>query len=115
MFPDLMRDDVFRLETERLWLRWPRAADAARIAELAGEREVAEMTARIPHPYPPGAAAEFVLLSRASNHAGTQANLVLTLKQRPNEILGVVGLSEVRAGEAAIGYWLGKAFGGRVS
>ena len=29
MFPDLTRDDVFRLETRRLWLRWPRAADAA--------------------------------------------------------------------------------------
>jgi hypothetical protein len=27
MFPDLLRDDVFRLETRRLWLRWPRAAE----------------------------------------------------------------------------------------
>jgi hypothetical protein len=66
MFPDLLRDDVFRLETRRLWLRWPRAADAALIASLAGEREVAEMTAHIPHPYPPGAAAEFVLKARPS-------------------------------------------------
>jgi hypothetical protein len=55
MFPDLLRDDVFRLETRRLWLRWPRAADTALIASLAGERDVAEMTANIPHPYPPGA------------------------------------------------------------
>ena len=31
MFPDLARDDVFRLETARLWLRWPRASDAAAI------------------------------------------------------------------------------------
>ena len=23
MFPDIARDDVFRLETKRLWLRWP--------------------------------------------------------------------------------------------
>ena len=28
MFPEITRDDIFRLETERLWLRWPRAADA---------------------------------------------------------------------------------------
>ncbi len=28
MFPDLTRDDVFRIETKRLWLRWPRIQDA---------------------------------------------------------------------------------------
>ena len=31
MFPDYFRDDVFRLETQRLWLRWPTAADAPTI------------------------------------------------------------------------------------
>lgn len=54
MFPDYFRDDVFRLETQRLWLRWPTAADAPLIEKLAGEREIAEFTARIPHPYPRG-------------------------------------------------------------
>jgi hypothetical protein len=53
MFPDLTRDDVFRLETRSLWLRWPRIADAAAIARQAGEKAVAEMTANIPHTYPP--------------------------------------------------------------
>ena len=48
MFPDLTRDDVFRLETRRLWLRWPRQADAQAIVRLAGEKSVAEMTARLP-------------------------------------------------------------------
>ena len=28
MFPEITHDDVFRLETERLWLRWPRLSDA---------------------------------------------------------------------------------------
>ena len=37
MFPDYFRDDVFRLETQRLWLRWPTAADAATIERLAIE------------------------------------------------------------------------------
>ena len=54
MFPDLTRDDVFRLETRRLWLRWPRLADVQAIVRLAGEKAVAEMTARIPHPYRAG-------------------------------------------------------------
>src|SRR3712207_4191950 len=53
MFPDLTRDDVFRLETRRLWLRWPRHADCQAIVRLAGEKAVADMTARIPHPYDP--------------------------------------------------------------
>jgi hypothetical protein len=28
MFPEIARDEVFRLETRRLWLRWPTMADA---------------------------------------------------------------------------------------
>ena len=53
MFPDLARDDVFRLETPRLWLRWPRICDAAAIHKFCSQWEVARYTARIPHPYPP--------------------------------------------------------------
>ena len=110
MFPDLIRDDVFRLETRHLWLRWPRAADAAAIARLAGDGEVAEQTAYIPHPYPPGAAAEFVLKARAANFSGTDLVLVLTLKQRPAETIGCIGLHQCGEHEAFIGYWLGKAY-----
>ncbi len=51
MFHDLARDDVFRLETQRLWLRWPQAADAPALAALAGDWEVARMSAHLPHPY----------------------------------------------------------------
>ncbi len=29
MFPDIIREDIFRLETRRLWLRWPVLADAS--------------------------------------------------------------------------------------
>ncbi|MEN9708531.1 MAG: hypothetical protein RIQ68_939, partial [Pseudomonadota bacterium] len=107
MFPDLMRDDVFRLETGRLWLRWPRAADAVRIADLVRVREVAEQTASIPHPYPPGAAAEFVLDARRRNLGGSSLILVVTLKGRPNEVIGAVSL-DVEGDEAEIGFWLGK-------
>jgi len=110
MFPDLLRDDVFRLETRRLWLRWPRAADVALIASLAGERDVAEMTANIPHPYPPGAAAEFVLKARADNMAGGDLLLVLAPKARPTEIIGAIGLHGRGAQDATLDFWLGKPF-----
>ena len=46
MFPDLTRDDVFRIETPRLWLRWPVVADSVAIcARSRAKKEVAEMTA----------------------------------------------------------------------
>ena len=63
MFPDLTRDDVFRIETKRLWLRWPRVQDAAAIERLAGDKEVAEMTANIPHPFPTGSGERFAFES----------------------------------------------------
>ena len=110
MFPDLLRDDVFRLETRRLWLRWPRAADTALIASLAGERDVAEMTAHAPHPYPPGAAADFVLKARADNMAGGDLVLVLAPKARPTEIIGAIGLHGCGAQDATLDFWLGKPF-----
>ena len=51
MFPDLTTDDIFRIETKRLWLRWPRASDVASITSFASLAHVARMTALIPHPY----------------------------------------------------------------
>src|SRR5258705_4966816 len=39
------------LETERLVLRAPRLGDAKTVAALANDRQIAENTARIPHPY----------------------------------------------------------------
>ena len=110
MFPDLLRDDVFRLETRRLWLRWPRAGDVALIARLLGERDVAEMTAHAPHPYPPGAAAEFVLKARADNMGGEDLVLVLAPKARPTEMIGAIGLHRSDERDARLDFWLGKPF-----
>jgi RimJ/RimL family protein N-acetyltransferase len=113
MFPDLMRDDVFRLETKRLWLRWPRAADVAAVTKLAGDAAVAEMTAQIPHPYPPGAAAEFVLRSRAANLSGDAMVLVLSLRNKPTEAIGCIDLHKTDRDQATLGYWLGRPFWGQ--
>ena len=66
-FPDISCDDIFRLETSRLWLRWLRAGDAAAVTAFASQAEVAQMTASIPHPYPPGEAERFVLAARAGD------------------------------------------------
>ena len=110
MFPDLLRDDVFRLETPRLWLRWPRAADAALIARLAGDRDVAEMTANIPHPYPSGAAAEFVLNARSGNSGGRTLALGMAPRARPMELVGVISLNRTGDEPPNPGYWIGKPY-----
>lgn len=108
MFPDLTRDDVFRLETRRLWLRWPRVADAQNLVRLAGEKAVAEMTSRIPHPYPPGEAEPSILRMRQGNADGHGLTVAITPKGRPNSLIGIVGVSRRGADEQpSLGYWIG--------
>jgi len=108
MFPDLTRDDVFRLETRRLWLRWARLADAQAIVRLAGEKAVADMTARIPHPYPPEEAERFVFHARQSNANGQGLQLAITPKGKPNSLIGMVGITpSPESGRPSLGYWLG--------
>ncbi|MFN3889922.1 MAG: GNAT family N-acetyltransferase [Beijerinckiaceae bacterium] len=113
MFPDLMRDDVFRLETARLWLRWPRAADAVSLSRLAGDKAVAEMTASIPHPYTQQDAAKWIFSARAGNAQGSSLALVIARRGKPTEAIGAVGLHETRSGVALLGYWIGRPHQGR--
>lgn len=118
MFPDLTRDDVFTLETARLWLRWPRVADAAAIKRLAGDKQVAEMTAQIPHPYPDHFAENFIFNTRKSNALGEHLVMAITRKGKPNALVGMIGLHPKKGpsegvkfsdglGHAELGYWLG--------
>jgi len=113
MFPDLLRDDVFRLETARLWLRWPRLADAAALSRLAGDAELAAMTASVPHPYTQADAARWIFASRSGNAAGQSLVLLLAPRRRPNEAIGAIGLHETRPGVGLLGFWLGRAHQGK--
>jgi RimJ/RimL family protein N-acetyltransferase len=113
MFPDLFRDDVFRIETGRLWLRWPTARDGESIQRLAGDPSVAEMTARIPMPLDRVAVDEFIVTSRAANAAGTGLTLALAERARPSRAIGVVAITpEAADGGAHLGYWLGRPYWG---
>jgi RimJ/RimL family protein N-acetyltransferase len=113
MFPELTRDDVFRLETARLWLRWPRAADTAAIVRLAGERAVAEMTALIPHPLSPPQVTDFVLRSRRANMEGQGLAMAITPRSEPGTLIGIVSIDpDPTAGGPHLGYWLGIPYWG---
>ncbi len=104
MFPEITRDDVFRLETRRLWLRWPRAKDAAAHAAIAARREVAEMTARIPHPLPAGSTDEWVIESRRGNAAGESMTLSAVLAGGRRDVVGSVSARYSPEGQLEIGY-----------
>jgi RimJ/RimL family protein N-acetyltransferase len=112
MFPDLTRDDVYRLETARLWLRWPRVNDARAVQTLAGEKSVAVMTARIPHPYPAGDAERAIYAAREANAEGKHLTLAITAKGS-GELIGMVSLTPDSDGRAEIGYWLGAPYWGK--
>jgi RimJ/RimL family protein N-acetyltransferase len=103
MFSDLARDDVFRIETARLWLRWPKVADAPAIRRYAGDFKVARWMSVIPHPYPPEAAESFILNARAQNAEGTALEMVVTTLRNPREAIGGIGLFRRPAG-LTLGY-----------
>ena len=120
MFPDLARDDVFRLETARLWLRWPRAPDAPAIHRFCSQWEVARYTARIPHPYPAGSAERFIYAAREANASGRDLTLVLTPIKGKRDAVGSTSLEFARlrpadAGLRAGAGGLGQGSGDRIS
>jgi RimJ/RimL family protein N-acetyltransferase len=106
MFPDLARDDVFRLETPRLWLRWPRICDAASIQKFCSQWEVARYTARIPHPYPPGSAERFIYAAREANASGRDLTLVMTTPKGKCDAIGSISLESRGADRLALGFVL---------
>lgn len=113
MFPDLTSDDIFCIETRRLWLRWPRVSDTASIAGFASLPQTARMTAAIPHPYPPGEAERFVLKARADNANKTALVLAMTQKSNGNQTIGLLSATFSAPKEVELGYVLAPAFWGK--
>jgi len=106
MFPDIARDDIFRLETARLWLRWPRASDAAAVHRYGSKWEVAQFTARIPHPYPQGSAERFIFAAREGNSSGRDLTLMLTPIKGKRDPIGAVSLELRGKDRLTLGYAL---------
>jgi RimJ/RimL family protein N-acetyltransferase len=109
MFPDLFRDDVFTLETARLFLRWPKSMDAAQLADIIGDPGVSRETATFPHPFTLHHAEERVLKGRTLNLSGKGLSLVLVQRRDPQRVVGLVGVSTGLSedpGELSLGYLL---------
>lgn len=101
------------LETSRLRLRPFTLTDAPEVQRLAGAREIAEMTLNIPHPYPDGAAEEWISAHQPQFEAGKQAIFALTFRA-DHALCGAMGLSiNHNNANAELGYWIGTPFWGR--
>jgi RimJ/RimL family protein N-acetyltransferase len=90
-------------ETARLQLRAPRFEDAKRVAALAGDRRIAENTARIPHPYGIDDAKQWIRTAILQ-----PAVYVVTIG---GELIGACGLDGCD-GIPELGYWIGVPFWG---
>ncbi len=106
MLPDLARDDEYRLQTARLWLRWPRAADAAALQRFCSHWEVARYTARMPHPYPPGSAERFIYAAREANASGRDMTLVMTPSKGKRVAIGSISLESRGTDRLTLGFAL---------
>jgi RimJ/RimL family protein N-acetyltransferase len=93
--------------TERLTLRRPTLADVKAIARLANDLRVAENTRRLPHPYLPDHAVEFI---RATAELGSESVFLIA---HDDTAVGMVGIDRSTPGEAELGYWLGVEHWGR--
>ena len=98
------------IETTRLILRPFELSDAAVVQQLAGEREIADTTLTIPHPYEDGMAESWIETHEPEFEAGEVATFAITLR-RNSELIGAIGLTLDRLQDKAeLGYWIGKPF-----
>ena len=93
------------LSTERLVLRAPQESDVAELVTLADNRHVAEMLARMPHPYGEAEARAFLLMTRQCR---TGTAYALTRKD-DGAFVGCAGLNATDRG-LELGYWIGEPY-----
>jgi RimJ/RimL family protein N-acetyltransferase len=103
MFPDLFRDDVFRLETRHLWLRWPRLKDGKAIHYLGNHPPIKwlpidgtigcdeKLETRTSCASEPDHAISKAL---QNNLLGRALTLMITLKSGARPVIGAIELSQ---------------------
>jgi [ribosomal protein S5]-alanine N-acetyltransferase len=101
------------LTTKRLILRPHTLQDAPDIQRLIGERDVAKTLAVVPHPYPDGAAEEWIS-KRAEMAAKGELQFAITDRQT-GALMGSIGFVDFNCESdcAEIGYWIAKPCWGK--
>ncbi|WLR92433.1 GNAT family N-acetyltransferase [Shinella zoogloeoides] len=106
--PDRPRTDCPILLSPRLVMRAPHEDDIDALAHLANNANIANMVARMPHPYTVADAADFVRRTRA----GAIGKCVYAITKADNgAFLGCCGIEPHEDGRTVeLGYWLGEPY-----
>jgi 8-oxo-dGTP diphosphatase len=99
------------LESERLLLRPPHAADVAFIVPQVGDWEVAKNLGSVPHPYCEQDAENWLALNTESRARGTDFRFAI-LRKWDGVFIGACGVHLRENGNLELGYWLGKRYWG---
>jgi RimJ/RimL family protein N-acetyltransferase/GNAT superfamily N-acetyltransferase len=96
------------LQTNRLILRPFNLEDSKEVQRQAGSPSVAATTTTIPHPYPDGAAEEWISKHQGWFKSGISVDFAITLKTT-SKLVGNISLMINKSNQKAeIGYWLGE-------
>jgi RimJ/RimL family protein N-acetyltransferase len=93
------------ITTESLTMRAPQESDIAQLVELADNHHIAQMLARMPHPYGEAEARAFLSMTKARRGG---AAYMLTLAGA-DTIVGCAGLNTTDRG-LELGYWIGEPY-----
>jgi len=106
--PELMSQPT--LETSRLILRPFCIDDASAVQQLAGDREIADTTLNIPHPYADSMAESWIETHKAGYETDSSVTFAVVLRDEAC-LIGAIGLTiDSRFNRAELGYWTGKPF-----
>ena len=101
----------YPIQTARLTLRSYTSADIPDLVRLAGAREVAATTLRIPHPYTEQDAKDFIETYAAKTVPESRFAITLT---SDGQLCGGIGLRVDEPHQhAELGYWLGVPYWGQ--
>ena len=98
------------LETLRLKLRPFSLSDARDVMRLAGDRDIADTTLNIPHPYADGMAESWIETHKSGYETDSSVTFAVVLRDGAC-LVGAIGLTiDRRFNKAELGYWTGRPY-----
>lgn len=101
----------FEFKSDRFLMRPPEEKDARQIACCVNDLEMARNLARLPHPYAPKDALDWVAYTTKARAQGSEYAFVITHEEAG--VIGSVGFNRARGEVWEIGYWVDKAVQGK--
>ena len=101
----------FEFKSERFLMRPPEPKDARQIACCVNDKDMARNLARLPHPYAPKDALDWITYADKARAQGSEYAFVITHAEAG--VIGSVGFNRSRGEAWEIGYWVDKAVQGK--